>query len=225
MGAIMPLSSLISPTLQSLINMGTSPVAVGNAEFSNFSLINALPGTGVSASQIQVQPYTTGGDGLQFVSSWSAANGSEVDEVISFDVQTIDSTKPITQISLLSNGTAPVPTTGTFASTTLISQLLNGAAAAPVISTYNDGVTMPIDTTKPDINYAQTTLAAQTQLHIIDTLFEDSTAPGTTTSGGVATESVVQNSFVSVPEPAGLGLILLPIGGFIGAMARRGRLT
>lgn len=121
----------------------------------------------------------------------------------------------------MSNGTAPVPTSGTFTTTTLVSQVAGGATAAPVISTYDDGITTPVDTTKPDIDYTQVALDPQVQLHIIDTVFESSTAPGGQTTGGVATESIVQNAFVSIPEPSQLTWVLLPIGGLIGAFGRR----
>jgi hypothetical protein len=222
---VQTLSSLPNPTLQTLVNMGSTPVAVGGLEFSDFSIVNTLGAGGVTADQIQVLPSNSG-TGLQFVSSWFAANGSYVDEVLSFDVQAMDSTKPISQISLLSNGTAPAPTPGTFTTTTLVSELPSGATATGLISTYDDGVTVPVDTTKPDVNYVQTALAPQPNLQISDTIFESSTAASGSSTGGVATESIVQNTFaqapVQVPEPTPMSWILVPTAAVVSQLNRRG---
>lgn len=124
-GAVL-LSSLTNPTLQTLINMGTAPVAVGPYDFSDFGFIDASTGTARTAAQIQVQAFSNNGYGLQFVSNWFAANGSMVDDIISYDVQAAAPPTSIAQISLLSNGTAPVAVTGTFTTNTLISSLIGG---------------------------------------------------------------------------------------------------
>jgi hypothetical protein len=211
--AVVPLSDLVSPNLQTLINLGGNGISVGDEVFSNFSLVNALPSSGVSASQIQVQPYSVGGNGLQFVSSWFAANGTYVDEVLSFNVQAIDPTKPIGTISLLSNGTAPAPAPGTFTTNTLVSLLVGGGTAAPVITTYNDGIAAVPGSTSPDVNYAQTTLIPQDELQISDTIFESSSASNGTNSGGVATESILQNVFTDAacPNPTERGGSFYPL--------------
>jgi hypothetical protein len=220
--AVEPLSDLVSPTVQTLINLGSNGVSVGDEEFSNFSMVNALPNSGVTASQIQVQPYSVGGNGLQFVSSWFAANGTYVDEVLSFNVQAINPTRPITMISLLSNGTAPAPAPGTFTTDTLVSLLVGGGTAAPVITTYNDGIAAIPGNASSDVNYAQTTLVPQTELQISDTIFESSSASVGTDSGGVATESILQNVFVdaNVPEPNRSGWICLPLAAVVATNRR-----
>jgi hypothetical protein len=217
------LTSLPDPTLQTLITMGSTPVSVGQLEFSDFSLVNTIGAGGVTAEQIQVLPSNSG-VGLQFVSSWFAADGSYTDEVVSFDVRAMDSSKPICQISLLANGTAPAPATGTFTTTTLVSELPDGVTAAPLISTYDDGFIVPVDTTKPDVDYVQTGLVPQPELLISDTIFESSTPAGGSGSGGVATESIVQNAFslVQVPEPGPLAWLLVPTTVVISQLNRRG---
>lgn len=221
MAVVQTLSSLTNPTLQTLISMGSTPVCVGGIQFSHFSLVNTLGAGGVTSDQIQVLPSNSG-TGLQFVSSWFAANGSYVDEVLTFDVQSMDAAKPINQISLLSNGTAPAPTPGTFTTTTLVSETPGGSTAAALISTYDDGFTSPVDTTKPDINYAQTALAPQPELLISDTVFESSSAATGSSSGGVATESIVQNTFVQqVPEPGPIAWVLIPTAAVISQLNRR----
>ncbi len=221
------LSALSNPTLQTLMDMGSAPVAVGPYLFDDFSFVDASSGTSRTAAQIQVQAFTTNGYGLQFVANWFAADGSMVNDVIAYDVQASSPAQPIGQISLLSNGTAPVPVSGTFTTATLISSLPSGATAAPVLSTYNDGFTTPVDTTKPDVNYSLQSLYPQTALHIIDTLFAISTASNSNNTGGVATASVLQNAFVpsSIPEPSQPGWVLLPMIGLVSSMGRQWRRT
>jgi hypothetical protein len=218
-GAI-TLYSLDNPTLATLINLGSTGVWVGDDEYYGFSFLNAIPGSSISAADIQVEPYTTQASGLQFISSWFAADGSYVDTVIAYDV--VASAQPIGEINLLSNGTAPAPAPGTFTTTTLVSELANGQTADPVLSTYDDGVTYPVDTTKPDVDFAQASLYPQEdELHIIDTIFASSTAATNTSGGGVATASVIQNAFVDVPEPMRQGWIFLPVSVLIATLGRR----
>ena len=210
---VVQLSSLTNSTLQDLINMGSTPVAVGPYQFSNFSFIDASSGAAQTAAQVKVMSFATGGFGLQFVTNWFAADGSLLDEVIAYDVTTTDPTQAIGRIDLFSNSTAPAPANGTFTSTTLASQVPGGQTASPVLSTYNDGFTSPVDTTKPDVNYTFTSLVPQDQLHIIDTYIAISTPANGNVAGGVTTASVLQNTFVPVPEPAkSIWILLLPIG-------------
>ena len=214
------LSSLTDPTLQTLITMGSAPVVVGPYQFSDFDFTDASTGASSTAAQIQVQPLTTNGYGLQFVANWFAANGTMVDDVVSYDVQTTNPPQPVTQISLLSNGTAPVPVTGTFTTATLIASLPGGGTAAPILSTYNDGLDTSID-----VNYAVENLPQQPQLHVMDTLLAISTPAGAETTGGVATTSVLQNAFTpaSIPEPSQPGWIFLPMAVVVTASGRRWR--
>jgi hypothetical protein len=224
---VVALSSLNDPTLQTLISMGSTSVAVGPYDFSNFGFIDASTGVAHTAGQIQIQSFSNHGYGLQFVASWYASDGADANDVISFDVAAADPTKPIAQISLLSNGTAPVAVPGTFTSNTLISSVIGGTAAAPVISTYNDGFTMPVDTTRPDVNYAIISMDPQEDLHIIDTLFAISTAANDDNSGGVVTESVLQNGFFpgAIPEPGHTGWIFVPLAIVVMTGRRSGPLS
>jgi hypothetical protein len=216
------LSSLNDPTLATLVGMGSTPVAVGPYQFSNFAFTDASSGAAHTSAEIQVQGFGTNGFGLQFVSNWFAANGTLVDDVISYDVKTSDPASAIGQISLLSNGTAPVPASGTFTTSTLISSPIGGGTAAPLLSTYNDGVTSPVDTTKADINFALESIPHQLQLHVIDTFVAVSS---TNNGGGVATASVLQNAFIpaSIPEPTQTGWIFLPMAIVVTASGRRWR--
>ncbi len=207
LGAV-DLSSLSSPTMQTLMDMGNSGVVVGGEEFYNFSYIAGAGST--TASQVQVQPVSDTGSGLQFVANWFAADGTSVSDVISYDVEAVNAWQSIGSIDLFSNGTAPAPVSGTFTTTTLTSQTMQGTPAAGALSTYNDGVTFPLDTTQPDVNYASTTVVPELQLRITDAIFADSTAASSGGSGGVATISVVQNSFGVIPEPSAAGWIFPP---------------
>jgi hypothetical protein len=221
-GAI-SLASLNNPTLQTLIDMGPASVTLGQYEFSDFSFVDASTGTAYTASQIQVQASTASGFGLQLVSNWYAAGGSKVDDVIEFDVKSTSPTSAIGEISLLSNGTAPMPVPGTFTTTTLIASVPGGGTAAPVLSTYDDGYTTPVDNTKPDIDFAETSLFPQQELEVIETLTANSAAPAGLNSAGVATASVLQDSFVPViiPEPAQPGWIFLPMAVVVATSRRR----
>jgi cytosine/uracil/thiamine/allantoin permease len=126
---------------------------------------------------------------------------------------------------VLSNGTAPAPASGTFTTATLLTSLIGGGTAAPLLSTYNDGFTSPIDTTKPDTNYATESLPQQLQLNVIDTLFAISTPADSSTAGGVATASVLQNAFSpsSIPEPTQPGWIFLPMAIVVTTSSRNWR--
>ncbi len=207
------LSSMSDPTLETLIAMGSTPVDVGPYQFNNFSFVDASSGATYTPGEIQVQAFNSNGYGLEFVSNWFASNGTMVDNVITYDVSDTTSAQPIAQVNLLSNGTAPEPVTGTFATTSLIASIPRGSTAAPELSTYNQGSTASAG--QPNVNYAYETLTPQPQLSIIDTIFAISTPAGVGSTGGVATASVLQNSFApaSVPEPALPVWILLPMLG------------
>jgi hypothetical protein len=217
------LSTLQDATLQTLIDLGSTGVTVGSDQFYNFDFVAGAGNGPSTASQIQVEPFTNNGTGLQFVGSWLAADGTYASDVITYDVAATRTSEKPTWINLFSNGTAPAPATGTFTTATLTAQSTLGVPAGSVLSTYNDGATFPVDTTKPDVNFATTSFIPQGTLQITDAIFADSTAATASDNGGVATISVIQNSFGAVPEPSmmpwiGLAAVFL----FIGA-ARRGQ--
>jgi hypothetical protein len=203
------LASLNNPTLQTLMTMGSSSVVVGDMQFSNFTFTDNSTGTALAPSQIRVQPYTTTGNGLEFVAGWFASNGSTLDDLISYDVQTTTPGQPIGEVTLLTNGTAPVAATGTFTTASLLSQTTQGSTAAPVISTYNAGADGD-----SNINFASTALIPQQEL------FETTTLFGNTEGAGVVTASVLENAYISVPEPRTTGLVMLPLLGLLLLISR-----
>jgi hypothetical protein len=224
--AAVQLSTLPTPTLQTVMNLGAAGVTVGNEQFYNFNFIGSnLSGGPAAASQILIQPITTAnGDGLQFVSIWNAANGTAVSDIITYDVAATALAADPAWIDLFTNGTAPAPTAGTFTTTTLTAQTLSGAPAAAILSTFDDGVTVPIDTTRPDVNFAAAAFTPQPALQITDSVFADSTSPSSGNAGGVATLSVIQNTFGSVPEPANLYWFFPPMALLLSSRGRRRKL-
>ncbi len=208
--AAIQLSSLQNPTLQTLIDLGNTPVTVGTEQFSNFDFVAGSASGPSSASQVQVKPINNSGSGLQFVATWFASNGVNVSDVISYDVQPVSPSDSTSWIGLFSNGTAPAPASGTFTTTTLTTQTSVGASAASLLSTYNDGITSPIDTTKSDVNFSTVPVLSADVLQITNSIFAASTPATSGNPGGLATISIVQNTFGSVPEPAFFGWILIP---------------
>jgi hypothetical protein len=207
-GAPVPLASLGGASVQTLIDLGGDGVTAGGEQYYNFSYFASATADGAApaASAVRVQAATTGSaddGGLRFVASWIAADGAEVSGTISFDVAPIDPTQGIEEVGLMSNGTAPEPSAGTFVTTTLLADTFNGVSAAPILSTFDDGRSTATYTAAPDTDDATAmTSALEPALFVTDTLTAASSA-----GGGVASASVVQDLFqtapVAVPEPTG----------------------
>src|SRR5207248_119571 len=105
--------------------------------------------------------------GLRFLSTWFATGGATVADVITYKLAMLDpAAVRITQISLFSDGTAPSPASGTFASTSLTARTAGGAMAGRIVSTFDDGHTSPTDTTQPDIGVDSASFAPQSYLNI-----------------------------------------------------------
>lgn len=207
--AVISLASLTSPTVQTLIGSGSDGVTVGPFRFYDFTFAGSSSTTGArSAAQVAVQPVTDDGFGLRFLSSWFAAGGSTVADVITYKLQLLDPSLSVGQFSLFSDGTAPLPAAGTFASTSLSARKTGGAIAGRVLSTFDDGHTTPIDTTQSDLAVDGASFAPQALLSITNAITTTSTGGA---AFGAATASVVENTFVAVPEPRMTTHVFLPI--------------
>ena len=207
-------------SLQDLINRSpsgapvSSGIVIGDKTFYGFSYqssqtsaINPAP----TASQISVAQPPGPDIGLQFSYAWFSENGFNEDSVIQYCVHVNDPTKAIDAVTLTFNGTAPVP--GALTNSTVTEQVtdLQGHPLAN-ISVFDNGQGM----TQIDQSTGQLTpprgdicVSKDIQLH----------SAAIQAGGGVATISVVDNTYHQVPEPASLAL--LSLGGL--ALLRRRR--
>lgn len=202
------LSSLSNPTVQTLIGLGSDGVIVGPIRFFDFTFAGFSSTTGArNAGQVAVQPITIDGFGLRFVSPWFAAGGSAVADVITYKLAVTDPSEAVAGINLFSDGTVPLAGLGTFASGSLTARVTGGAIAGRVLSTIDDGHTSPLDTTQPDVAVDFVKFTPQTWLNVTNSV---STASGAGGSGGVATASIVENTFVAVPEPRTAAYAFVP---------------
>jgi len=193
------LSNLPNPTVQTLINLGSDGVTVGEFRFFDFTFAGSSTTGGLrAASQVAVQSVTTGGFGIRFLSAWIAVAGNAIADVITYKVDLASPTESIGGIGLFSNGNAPLPAAGTFTSSSMSARTIGGAIAGRIISTYDDGHGTPADNTQPDVNVDQTAFAPQQWLSVSEAI---TTASGSPTSPGVAIASLVENTFTAVPEP------------------------
>jgi hypothetical protein len=214
------LSSLVNPTLQTLIDLGSDGVSVGSLQFYDFNFLSSPVASSPIAASIAVDGVTSSGDGLQFVSAWLATEGDSVTDFVDYKVAVTDPTQTIETISLFCDGTAPVPAGGAFVSTSLAARASSGAVAGRILNTYDDGVTKPVDTTFPDYNTDFIDFPAETSLSITQSISVNS---GTSGDSGVASASTVEDAFdpVPLPAPGGWGLVSSAI--FAGALSRRWR--
>lgn len=192
-------------SLQDLINAGQTGVIVGDKRFYNFSLQPPLNGA-PSASQISVAGLMSPNIGLQFSASWFAVAGSTMDTVINYCVQVLDPTQQIGAVGLSFNGTTPVTAPGTFATVTEQVMHLDGSVIGN-FSVFSDANT-------PFMDHLQNTLPLSPPLSALCVSKDIQVVSG---PGGVATISVVDNTFPQVPSgiplpaSAWTGLVLLGV--------------
>jgi hypothetical protein len=194
---IAQLSAIPTPTVQTLVSLDSDGVDVGLYHLFDFT----YTGTAVPpAWQIQVQAIAAtpaGGNafdvGIRLVCPWVANPGQVIANVLTYRLELLDPSQPLDQISLFSDGTAPLPGRGTFVTSSMTARTAAATIIGRTVRTYDGGQATP------NANYDADTasFAPQTQtLSIIDTLLVKS---GST--DGIATANVVENTFASVPEP------------------------
>lgn len=205
------LSSLSNPTMQTLIGLGSDGVIVGPDRFYDFTYV-ATSAADPIATAVDVEPITINGSGLRFVAAWFAESGTSMASAITYQVSA-DPSQQINGVNLFSDGAIPLPDAGTFASTSLSTRALNDTPLAPTLTTYADGTTTPT-------NSASFAFAPQTDLMITDSITISSTAG---TPGGLATASVIENTFTPVPEPSRGGWFFVPTAALISTFLRRRR--
>jgi len=167
-----------------------------------------------------VEPVTSGGDGIRFLSNWSAAQGDGLTNTISYQVDSVDESPSISTISLLSDGTAPSVAPGAFAATSLTARDSGGAPIGRTLGTYNDGVTTPVGTTNPDNNTDFLRFSPNNSLGITDSIILASGVPG---QGGDVSLTSLENTFDPVALPSPDGTLVLPFVAGFGMLRRRPR--
>ena len=190
------LAGLSQPTVQTLIDLGTDGVTVGPERFYDFSY--AASGDAPAAADVAVTPAATG-TGLRFVGAWVADAAEPISSgTVGYDVAPVDPAAALAGAAVVANGTAPVPATGTFATTSLWALDPTGAPVVAVLSTYDDG----------QGTAAETDADSATLADAAATLAVTQTVTAVATGDGVATASAVQDTFAvspkesAVPEPA-----------------------
>lgn len=212
-----PIPSISS--LQDLINTGATGVVIGDKQFYNFTYTGSPTGgsnPAPTASQISVAQTgvplggPAGDVGISFSYAWESANGLNEDSVISYAVHTLSGTTTPTMlidgVKVNFNGDAPIPGTGADAS------LTNATVTEKVydlkgnllgsLATFDDGPGGKSDNDQSSLAIAPTRDVVVTKDIIVHS------AP-ISDGGGVATISVVDNTFHQVPEPASLALFAL----------------
>jgi hypothetical protein len=191
---IVQLSAISSPTVQTLISLGSDGVDVGPYHLFDFT----YSGTAVPAAwQVGVQPIAetpVAGDafdvGIRLLCPWFATSSQIISNSISYKLELLDPTQPLDQISLFSDGTAPVPGAGTYAGSSLTAWTAAATVVGRTLRTLDNGQTSSNDSDT-------VSFTPQTEpLTIIESVL---VASGS--ANGVATANVIENTFASVPEP------------------------
>jgi hypothetical protein len=187
-------------------------VIVGSDRFYDFAITGTSPAAPVSAN-VAVEPITTpDGDGLRFLAGWFATSGNSLTSGISYQVAAAPSAE-VAGVSLFSNGSIPSPDTGTFVAASLSTQSLSDTPVAPTITAFADGVAPPT----ASVSFIFT---PQTDLIVTDSITLASTAGN---PGGAANASIIDNTFVAVPEPSRNGCFFIVVCAAAVTLLRRSR--
>ncbi len=203
--AAVKLQDLTSPSVQTLLDLGSAGVVVGQVRYFDFGYVPLSAGS-PSASVVGVQPLAF--NGLRFVTGFSAINGQYIGAVLSYSMETTDPLYQITTLDLFTDGTALVSGPGTFAIATQTVRSMDGLVLGHILSTFGDGSGGLVDH-----NYDSTPITASNAIKIMQSLAVK--ADLTSAGGGFASLSVVEARSVVIPEPAA-GLLLLGALGVAG---------
>jgi hypothetical protein len=181
-------------SLQDLINLGSTGVTIAGDRFYNFGFVDTSTAPPIPAANIEVNLITKGQPGIEFLAPWNAANDDVVSEVISYQIMATAAKSMIAGVNLFSDGAAPSPAPGTFASTALTVSNAAGSGtpvvAGNVLTTYADGGQTAANLAQSAMDFSPLNSLSITQ-----------SISDVSSNGGVATSSIVQDTFVPVPEP------------------------
>lgn len=199
-------------TVQDLINLNQGDpndgvpqggVVVDGLQFYDFQYAETGTNGGVAptASQVGVQtaPGPAGSSGLEFSFDWTAAAGTGMLSTIRYKVHSTNPLQPVDRVGAFFDGDVPGPSsTATFAQVTETVRDLQGNVLG-MIGLFNDGNAAGTDRQAGSLDLAP----PRQDLDLSKAIRVRSD------TAGVATISIVDNTFRVVPEPASLGLIAL----------------
>ena len=203
-------------SLQDLINRGPAlqnGIVIGDKTFYNFAYQGSS--NGPTPSQISVGQPPGPDIGLQFSYAWFSENGLAEDSVIQYCVHVNVPPAPpgtaIDAVTLTFNGTAPVPGALTGSAVTETVTDLQGHVLAN-FGVFDDGAggLTNIDQRTATITPPQGDICVTKDIQL--------NSAAISAGGGVATISVVDNTYHQIPEPAAIGLLSL---GGLGLLRRR----
>ena len=187
-------------TLQNLIDAGSTGLTIGDKTFYNF----AYQGDPARAADISVTRSDTNDIGLSFRYNWVSSNGLNEDSVIRYCVHVNDTTPQnlINGVGLRFNGTTNPPGLLTNASVSETITDLNGnelpGGLISVID-FGPGNANNRDSASYTVNPAVRDLCVTKDISVHSAPID--------LQGGIASISLVDNTFSQIPEPASVGLL------------------
>ena len=198
-------------TLGQLIQLGRQGVVVGDKQFYGFSYVgtpaksDSNPNPAPTADQVEVVPIISPLLGLTFTASWESAAGLNQDSVIRYYVHVLDGSPQqfIDGAGVSFNGTAPLTGPLTNAAIMETIEALDGSVLGQ-FTVFDDG-------TGAAYNRLQNSITLPTPMR--DVLVIKDIMVNSSSAGGVATISFVDNTFHQIatplPRSASAGLLLL----------------